>query len=252
LSSTAHFSPFSTPGGHQIFSEHANRIRTVERHATLTGGVFFCRGARIEWTGAAPPPPPRQTPSAKRSATSKVPPSSNNGESRHLFTFYPRLCRCVCVCGLKNYKLARFDGRDVCSFFFLFLQTSFVDFRRRGCATGGFRHATGAGFRDEGRKVNRMNKKEIEVIHGTKEVNCCVILLLSFFIMSETFFIHFILNPPYLCRGNFRCKESEKCAGGQIKSVDFFIVTYYFVVGSMEEVVFATKLFKKDRVGWNL
>jgi hypothetical protein len=158
----------------------------------------------------------------------------------------------VCVCGLKNYKLARFDGRDVCSFFFLFLQTSFVDFRRRGCATGGFRHATGAGFRDEGRKVNRMNKKEIEVIHGTKEVNCCVILLLSFFIMSETFFIHFILNPPYLCRGNFRCKESEKCAGGQIKSVDFFIITYYFVVGSMEEVVFATKLFKKDRVGWNL
>jgi hypothetical protein len=137
----------------------------------------------------------------------------------------------VCVCGLKNYKLARFDGRDVCSFFFLFLETSFVDFRRRGCATGEFRHATGAGFRDEGRKVNRMNKKEIEVIHGTKEVNCCVILLLSFFIMSETFFIHFILNPPYLCRGNFRCKESEKCAGGQIKSVDFLLLHIILLSG---------------------
>jgi hypothetical protein len=158
---------------------------------------------------------------------------------------------CVCV-DLKIINWLALTGATFVHFFFLFLQTSFVDFRRRGCATGGFRHATGAGFRDEGRKVNRMNKKEIEVIHGTKEVNCCVILLLSFFIMSETFFIHFILNPPYLCRGNFRCKESEKCAGGQIKSVDFFIITYYFVVGSMEEVVFATKLFKKGRVGWNL
>jgi hypothetical protein len=65
----------------------------------------------------------------------------------------PSLSVCVCVCGLKNYKLARFDGRDVCSFFFFFFSKRvLLTFVGEGAPLASFGTPLAPGFATRGGK----------------------------------------------------------------------------------------------------